>query len=538
MELFAKLFSSLLVFVYHCFDRIVIHGYLSGLARPENVVYFFHRVVGLPVIGPEVLASRTKQYQAWVEAYARKQRIPIEWAGKGVRKEDYVLPHLRKMERAARFGVYFIFKSMEQGPTFRSARPKFPTADPNYRILSKQRSRFTHYYFYLRDEGLGAMVLRVASFLPFQATAYLNGHNFMEQELRRLGVGFRKSDNAFVSVSDPLALQAAADRLSPQIIHERLERWVFQLGPKFSRRERAAINLRRFYAVSQIEYCRNLIFRRHFPIRKIFQRACEMGLAHITADKISQIFGFRLTRKLRGRLQTTLEKMDHGHHIVRAYAKNAFVKMYEKLGTFLRLEVCSNNLTDFGLRKGLPHLAAVRSTLAAITDRWAALQAGYLNVHFDFPLFERLARPLQSGTTRIPGIKIHDTRLIRLMELFLHQATAAAGWRSADLHAAVLKAFRLPADSYRLSQLRYDLRKMKAHGLLERDGSRYAYRLTDKGRRVALLFVLFHKRICGPLANSLFHHRPSPTFALDNRLEAAYHRADHAVDRIIQLLAA
>ena len=36
MELFAKLFDSLLVFVYHCFDRIVIHGYLSGLSRPER----------------------------------------------------------------------------------------------------------------------------------------------------------------------------------------------------------------------------------------------------------------------------------------------------------------------------------------------------------------------------------------------------------------------------------------------------------------------------------------------------------------------
>ena len=35
MELFAKLYGSLLVFVYHCFDRIVIHVYLSGLSRPE-----------------------------------------------------------------------------------------------------------------------------------------------------------------------------------------------------------------------------------------------------------------------------------------------------------------------------------------------------------------------------------------------------------------------------------------------------------------------------------------------------------------------
>ncbi len=41
MERFTKLFGSLIVFVYHCFDRVVIHGYLSGLSRPEQVVYFF-----------------------------------------------------------------------------------------------------------------------------------------------------------------------------------------------------------------------------------------------------------------------------------------------------------------------------------------------------------------------------------------------------------------------------------------------------------------------------------------------------------------
>ena len=48
--------------------------------------------------------------------------------------------------------------------------PKYPTKDPNYRILARQRSRFTHYYLYIRDETLGPMVMRVASSLPFQAT--------------------------------------------------------------------------------------------------------------------------------------------------------------------------------------------------------------------------------------------------------------------------------------------------------------------------------------------------------------------------------
>jgi hypothetical protein len=69
-----------------------------------------------------------------------------------VRKEDYVLPWLRRMTKRNAYGVYFIFKSMEQGPTFRVSVPKYPTKDPNHRILARQRSRFTHDYFYIAIE--------------------------------------------------------------------------------------------------------------------------------------------------------------------------------------------------------------------------------------------------------------------------------------------------------------------------------------------------------------------------------------------------
>ena len=32
-----------------------------------------------------------------VEAFARNHKVPIQWAEKGVRKEDYVQPWLRRM---------------------------------------------------------------------------------------------------------------------------------------------------------------------------------------------------------------------------------------------------------------------------------------------------------------------------------------------------------------------------------------------------------------------------------------------------------
>jgi hypothetical protein len=63
------------------------------------------------------------------------------------------------------------------------------------------------------------------------------------------------------------------------------------------------------------------------------------------------------------------------------------------------------------------------------------------------------------------------------------------------------------------------------------------YRLTSKGVQVALLFLFFHKRLCGPLANSRFHHRPDPQHRPNSRLEAAYHRADKAIENVVQLLA-
>jgi hypothetical protein len=81
-------------------------------------------------------------------------------------------------------------------------------------------------------------------------------------------------------------------------------------------------------------------------------------------------------------------------------------------------------------------------------------------------------------------------------------------------------------------------RSVKGHGLLERDGARYVYRLTPKGVQIALLFLFLHKRLCGPLAHSCFHHRPDPAHRPESKLEAAYHKADRAIQDIIELLAA
>ena len=110
-----------------------------------------------------------------------------------------------------------------------SKMPRFPTDDPDYRIIRRIRSRYLHYYFYVRDPVIGPLSICIGTYLPFQTTYYLNGHNFIEIELRRQGaLLFARTTTRSPSTSDPKVLQAAADSL--ERVHHRKAPELFDLA--------------------------------------------------------------------------------------------------------------------------------------------------------------------------------------------------------------------------------------------------------------------------------------------------------------------
>ena len=62
--------------------------------------------------------------------------------------------------------------------------------------------------------------------------------------------------------------------------------------------------------------------------------------------------------------------------------------------------------------------------------------------------------------------------------------------------------------------------------------------MTSRSIVELFLSMFFHKRLCGPIANSCFHHRPDPHHRPNSQLEAAYHRADKAIQKIVDVLVA
>jgi hypothetical protein len=453
-----------------------------------------------------------------------------------VRKEDFVAPFYRRLKGAE--GVACVLTSLEQGRTFVSYTPQWtpPSGDANYRFVKACHKRFLHYYWYVLDPVMGPMSLRVGTYFPFNVTCYFNGHSFVAQELTRAGVRFRKADNAFLGVADVDALQAAADRVSPALLERRSAYWVRRLGPTFSPTECAALQPGYRYSMAQMELATDVVFKRSAPLRALFQRACELGVLVGGAERTTQLFGRRIDRRYQGKLQTVLDQRDTGRPVLRWYYQTSFAKNYvrgdQHGDRILRAETCSNDTRHFDVGRRLENLPQLRDKLAATNERTLALQANLMASSVDSGVLSALAKPTIVGRRRVPGVKLHDDRVIRLLETLLHPGAFATDWTTRELRGRVLARNRLADKDYRLSQLRYDLAKLRAKGFVQRVGRTRRYRLTPQGARLGVLIVKLRTRLLGPIATLATQPCVGRTRLHHNPVDAAFHHVDSALDQL------
>jgi hypothetical protein len=519
-------------FRYTCLDRMVLHGYLTGLQRPGQLVHFFHDVVGVDCIEPKVLLGRTTVYRDWVDRYTQGQGIPVLAAPKGVRKEALVRPFYGKL--GPQEGIACVLTSLENNRTFISYTPQRTprSGDEQYRRIEIGRKRFLHLYWYVWDPVMGPMSLRVSTYLPFTITCYLNGHHFVSERLRQAGVALYQRDNAILRVADPIALQAAADTLTPAVLQERCDYWAAKLAPSFSPAARAAVDLRYRFSLAQLELATDVIFAEPSPLRALFRRAVELGLLMGGADRTAHLFGRQITSRYRGKLQTVLDRRNEGHPVLRAYYQTSFVKQYEKAETLLRTETCINDPYHLNVGRRLENLPTLVKRMAATNRRFLDAQAELLACTVDQGDLARLAQPIQVGQRRVPGLRLQDDRLIRLLDVLLHPGTFVADWTSRDVLARLLDRHRLAEADYPLTQLRYDLGKLRAHGLVERIGRTRRYRVTAHGLKLGVTLVKLRTRLLGPLATLVTAPASRPDTTNDSAVEAAFRQVDHAIDQL------
>src|ERR1039458_8669222 len=133
----------------------------------------------------------------------------------------------------------------------------------------------------------------------------------------------------------------------------------------------------------------------------------------------------------------------------------------------------------------------MRQRFQEITDRFAGVQAQNLNVHGQLDVLARLAEPVVQGKTKVSGIKLEQKRILRLLEVLLQGANGhLKRWTTTESPQSFLEKCGLKEKDYSLNQIRYDLRKIRLHGLIERIPHTLAYCFTERGESLGLMLLI------------------------------------------------
>jgi len=144
---------------------------------------------------------------------------------------------------------------------------------------------------------------------------------------------------------------------------------------------------------SQIEFCDNLIFHRRAALDNLGERLLDANRTIGQPNKITVIFGRKISRYHRGKLQTEIEDMNLPNPVIRSHYGNGFIKQYVRDHLILRTEAASNNVNDYGVNKSVQNLPALRRALSAINDNYLNVQQDILETFVDRGQLRRLAEP-------------------------------------------------------------------------------------------------------------------------------------------------
>lgn len=522
-------------FQYSCFDPMLLNAVVQPMQRPALIVGYLDKCKHVPSITRAYFRQVSEAYHDFVADLAIQQRIQIVEPPKGVRREDWVEPFYSSFGR--RFGIVVILKSRENARVAVS----YPTPSGGNRI--EVCTRFVwQYYFYLRDRDWGRMFLRICPYFPFNARVCVNQHEHLARQLEREGITFRQAANAFVQCADPERLQQLADGFRPGDLDRAVQRWLHQLVPFYtSEPDRTSDRVYRVFC-SQVEYCTNLIFRQRAALDRMADRLLDLNRNIGRSDKLSTVFGYRITKAYRGGLKTQIADHHLGNPVIRSEYKDSSIKQYVRDHRVLRTEATSYNTNDLGVGKSIANLPQLRCVMSAINDRYLAIQQDVLETYIDRGQLARLRQPtITASGRRTPGLKLDDPRLLAVMQALTCFAHLARGgrFRTRDLHQTAAEALGMTTATYRLGQLRYDLAKLRAKGLVLKVPKTQTYRLTPQGMRICVLFLKLARRVYAPFAAaSLRPMSHDDHLPLDRRahLDTLYAGVDRALDLLLDHL--
>jgi hypothetical protein len=517
----AEILDQHVTFELEAIDRMYLNAYVPSLQTGAGFAYFLKTQLRVRVPSTVMIAPMSQRFVAAVERFAETEGVDLVTFEKGQRKDD--LAQAYRTAFTGEEGVLFIGKAQEKASVFRTEKRR--DARGVYPWIIRSTAMVNQYYVYVVDRDFGPMFLKFCSYFPYAAKLCLNGHEWLKRQLTQRGIRFEPLDNGIRSTDAPRRVQQIADTLTAAKIDAVFRKWLRRLPHPFTAAHRQA-GYRYHLSILQAEFALTQMLDRPQTGRGFFEEVMRENLDIGRPDQMQLIFTRRVSRRTPGRLRTRV-LTDGVVPSLHVDYKKSKVKQYHKEGQALRTETTINDTYDFELGRALRNLPALREIGFAANRRLLRVEYLSHDCLIGDDHLDGLTQPVVVDTQRAAALRLGDRRVLALMQTLCLFALHPRGFRHRDLRSHVAQLLGRTPTEYTASQMTYDLRRLRLHGLIERVPDTHRYRLTEAGARLAVLYLRIYARGFRPAASL-------PTMSGTRRGSQALERLDAALTTFLQ----
>lgn len=525
---FSEYYADLLDGTYDCVDRIILNAYCPLGQRPGPFRYWWRLLCGSDDnLDKTHLMRLAGRFSRRVRAWAKAKQVPLIDCERGDRKHEMAEKYLP--QDPGFVGVFVVFVS--KAPALLWEVERYGKGGLNL----KRPTRWpfvNHYSFHILDPDWGHLTIKMSGHPPFGAQVILNGHEWVERQAQRKNLEVVKEGNCFTRIADSRAFGEVADALfrdSETVgrLFEVCDRWIYSaclcFGLDLAEQERTGFRYQ--YSVYQLEYSRNLLFRRGRELDQVYQGVIDRTRSSLDLRTLKTIFGSK-RRPFKGKTpaQLTVEKPTYNLTVVKVHFRKRTLKIYDKGERVLRVEAIVHNAKDLRCGRALQNLSCMVTALQEMTLRFLNVLR-YAHLAFlDAGALDDLSQPTRRGERRVAGVDVNQARMRAVMEALMALAPSPDGFSVSDLALKVRERTGWSEQVYGTRQAAYDLGKIRGKDFVTKVAKSRRYLPTAEGFQTMSALLILREKVLKPVLagvrKSRQGHRPKRPGTLDTHYES------------------
>ena len=492
------------------FDRIIIKGYSRQLSNVNQMGYFLsHNNILLKDFG-DYAEKVTKDLCKHIENIAITNNRPYQFIyGNDTDKGELARKILE--ESPIDDGLICILSGIEVCSTMNVIK----NGKEKKLELKWGPRKCKYYYLYYLDKDFGFMHIKIQSWFPFMVQIYINGHEWLKQQLIKENITFDMYNNSFSYIEDINKAQEIANKLADSKLSDKFDAMISEIN-NFLPTIEETFSYGYFWCLAECEYSTDIIHDSRASVDEYFKSLVENAFYTFKCDDVMSFFGRKLKNtgfQFKGEITSDLRKRNQGFRLKHKMKSNQ-IKMYDK-GPSIRIETTINDPREFKIpkdvQKVLEHKEIITekkwlpmgktvANLYRYAEVCKAINYRYINA-LPIPSEKEIAiKKLEAISNRkevnnrvYTGYNLFDKDDILIFETLVSADLLINGFTNKVLRERIFKSIDFNSRKIRNKTTRI-IDKLRKHGLIKKVRSASKYYITESGREMLNYFMLYQNK--------------------------------------------